>query len=56
MKFYATLRKGEHSKTMGGTEAAGRKLGPFVETKRTSTSIESIDRQFAYSDWSITAE
>lgn len=56
-KFYAIVKRGQHSKTLEGIEAAGRKIGPFTATKVTKNQIEARDtgfvRQFLFRDFDI---
>lgn len=53
-EFYAIVRKGQHSCTLEGEEAAGRKIGPF-KAWRDSTSLgaETADRYFCRNDFNI---
>ena len=48
-RFIAVVKKGEHSRTFGGAEGAGTKLGPFVAWKVEPGLIEIKDgRQFTH--------
>ena len=51
--FYAVLRKGKFSKTLGGREAAGRKLGPFKITEIAERYVDSEGWRFTFVKWSI---
>ena len=53
-EFYATVRKGPHSRTLGGEETAGRKIGPFTASRdSTSMGAETKDRFFCTNDFII---
>ena len=46
-KFYAIICRGEHSKTLGGEEGAGQRLGPFTASRdSTSITVETGSRIF----------
>ena len=57
--FHVRVKKGMHSKTLGGREAAGRILGPFRATKILPTEIiaalgrDPEGRQFNYNRFEI---
>ena len=52
--FYATIRKGPHSITLGGEEAAGRKVGPFVASQdSTALGVDAGDIHFNQMDFKI---
>jgi hypothetical protein len=47
LKFYAIIRRGEHSKTLGGEEGAGQRLGPFAASRdSTEKAVETGSRIF----------
>ena len=50
-KFIAVIREG--FKTLGGVEAAGRKLGPFTATKTAKIRVYVGSRHFNYTDFEI---
>jgi hypothetical protein len=52
-KFYAIVKKGDHSKTLDGVEGAGRKLGPFVCTLVKPTLIECETHRFYNTDFTF---
>ena len=52
-KFYGIVRKGQHSKTLGGVEGAGRKIGPFTCTELKKNMVMTKDRQFNKQDWDL---
>ena len=52
--FYATIRKGPHSITLGGEQAAGRKIGPFIASQdSTALGVDSGDIHFNQMDFKI---
>ena len=51
--FYAVLRKNERSKTLGGVEAAGRRIGPFVTTNVAALVVTAGDRIFVPENWTL---
>jgi hypothetical protein len=51
-RFSATIRKGEHSKTFGGEEKAGKFCGTFIATGVSSVgAVESGERIFRRDMW-----
>jgi hypothetical protein len=52
--FYAVVR---HSHTIGGTNVTGRKIGPFVATRdSTSLGVNAGDRFFCRQGFKIETE
>ncbi len=52
--FYATIRRGPHSITLGGEEATGRTIGPFVASRdSTSLGVDCGDIHFNRIDFKI---
>ncbi len=52
--FIATIRRGPHSVTLGGEQAAGRKIGPFVASEdSTALGVDSGDIHFNQMDFKI---
>ncbi len=52
--FYATIRRGPHSITLGGEEAAGRTIGPIVASRNsTSLGVSSGDIHFNQIDFKV---
>jgi len=44
--FYAVVRKGPHSKTLEGVEAAGRRIGPFTASRDSDSLGVVADSRF----------
>ena len=55
-KFFATVKKGNHSKDLEGNECAGKKIGPFIATVIRTNKVEAGWRHFVYQDWALTRE
>ena len=52
--FYATIRKGPHSCTLGGEQAAGRTIGPFIASQdSTARGVDAGDIHFNQMDFKI---
>jgi len=52
-RFHVVIKRGRHSKTLGGEEAVGERLGPFVATKVSYDVVRAGNRMFSISDFTI---
>ncbi len=50
-KFMAVIKKGPHSKTLGGEEGAGRRIGPFVAELVTAVNVRAGSMEFCRSNF-----
>ena len=52
-RFFATIKKGEYSKDLGGRERAGRVLGPFRALKESEVGVETDEHFFSHTSFLI---